>query len=128
MRLSRAFTLIEVLVSVILISVVVLGVVKIREQSLSAAHYVKGRMKEELANTLFLGSEALKYRDEKRDAYTLLRHLGIRKGATIDLLKNRERVIHISKPLPINGTPLPIQFLEISVRGEYTGRYYRLLY
>jgi len=128
MNRSRAFTLIEVLVSVILISVVVLGIVKIREQSFAAAHYLEERMGEELADTLFLGKEALKYRGEKKDAYTLLRRLGIKNSATIDLLRSQERIIRTGLPLSVDQSVFPIQVREISVKRKYSDRYYRLIY
>ena len=39
-----AFTLIEVLVSVVLIAIVVVGILKIRERNLEAARYLTERM------------------------------------------------------------------------------------
>jgi len=52
--MRRGFTILEVLVSVTLISIVVLGIVKIESQNQQIAHYIAGRVKSELANTLFL--------------------------------------------------------------------------
>lgn len=128
MNLRRAFTLIEVLVSVILISVVVLGIMKVRQQNIAAVHYLDSRMQEELGNTLFLGKEVMRYQGERKDAYTLLRPLGIKNSETRELLKQERRSIHVSDPLPVGELPLPVRLRAIELRGEYPGRYYRLFY
>ena len=122
------FTLIEVLVSVVLIAIVIMGIVKIRERNIAATHYLSSRMQQELFNSLFLGKEALRYSKKKKDAYTLLRGLRIDRSATQKILKATEREIHISDPLPIGELPLPLELRAIGLRGGYSARYYRLLY
>ncbi|WP_292662950.1 hypothetical protein [Nitratifractor sp.] len=128
MRWRVAFTLIEVLVSVVLISVVVVGILKIREQNIDAAQYLSSRMGEEMANSLFLGPESLRYNGEKKDAYTLLKRLGVSNDKSRDILKKMSRQIRISDPLPIGDLPLPIQLKAIRLEGKYPSRYYRILY
>jgi prepilin-type N-terminal cleavage/methylation domain-containing protein len=68
----QAFTIIEVLVSVVLISIVALSAVKLQQESREMALYLSNRGKSELSNTLFLGKEAMRYHKEKKDAYTLI--------------------------------------------------------
>ena len=128
MRLHSAFTLIEVLVSVVLISIVVLGIVKIREQNIAAAHYLSSRMQQELGNSLFLGKEAQRFSGEEKDAYALLRDLGIKRDKTREVLRGIRRTIRVSSPLPIGELPLPVELRAIILRGEYPARYYRLMY
>ena len=128
MKFHTAFTLIEVLVSVVLISIVVLGIAKIREQNIAAAHYLSSRMLQELDNSLFLGKEVQRFSGEEKDAYTLLRGLGIRKSATWEILKGKKRTINISDPLPIGELPLPVELRAIMLKGEYSARYYRIFY
>jgi prepilin-type N-terminal cleavage/methylation domain-containing protein len=125
---KKAFTLIEVLVSVVLISIVVLGIMRMRQQNISAVEYLEGRMKNELANTLFLGRESLRYRGEKKDALTLLNHLEIKKSKTREILRKEERTIWADDPLPIEEIPLPVTLRAISLKGKYSSRYYRILY
>ncbi|ADV45327.1 prepilin-type N-terminal cleavage/methylation domain-containing protein [Nitratifractor salsuginis] len=125
---KKAFTLIEVLVSVVLISIVVLGIMRIRQQNIAAVEYLEGRMKSELANTLFLDRGSLKYRGEKKDALTLLNHLGIKKSKTREILRKEERTIWAGDPLPIEEVPLPITLRAISLKNRYSARYYRILY
>jgi prepilin-type N-terminal cleavage/methylation domain-containing protein len=127
-KIRQAFTLIEVLVSVALISVVVLGIMRIRQQNISAVHYLEGRMKDELANTLFLDRAVLKYRGDRRDALSVLHHLGVKKSKTRDILRKQERTIWVSEPLPIEEIPLPITLRAISLKKRYASRYYRILY
>lgn len=128
MKLRRAFTLIEILVSVVLISIVVMGIVEIRQQNIEAIHYLDSRMQEELGNTLFLGSGASLYRGSRKDAYSLLSQLGIGNSKTRELLKQEVREIQISDPLPVGKLPLPIVLRAIQLRGRYPSRYYRLHY
>ena len=128
MRLHSAFTLIEVLVSVVLISIVVLGIVKIREQNIAAAHYLSSRMQQELGNSLFLGKEVQRFSGEEKDAYALLRDLGIKRDKTREVLRGIRRTIRVSSPLPIGELPLPVELRAIILRGEYPARYYRLMY
>jgi len=123
-----AFTLIEVLVSVMLIAVVVVGILKIREQNLSAARYIGDKLKSELENSLFLGKASLQSSGSKKTAYEMLRSMGLRKQRTIDLLKNTRREIRVSNPLPIGELPFPIQLRSVNLRGAYSATYYRLLY
>jgi len=124
----NAFTLIEVLVSVALIAIVVVGIMRIRQQNISAVHYLEGRMKDELANTLFLDRTVLKYRGERKDALSLLRHLDIKKSQTREILRQLERSIWVSEALPIEEIPLPITLRAILLKGRYSSRYYRIIY
>ena len=121
----KGFTLIEVLVSVALIAVVVLGILAIRQRTLSSAHYLQERMRGELINSLFLSDEALRYDGAKKSAYTLLKSMGIRKEATVELLRKTQRRITISAPLPLGELPLPIILRAVMLRGEYPSRFYR---
>ncbi len=45
--MRRGFTLIEILISVVLISIVILGIAKIREQNISVAKYLSQRVQSE---------------------------------------------------------------------------------
>ena len=124
--MRRAFTILEVLVSVTLISIVVLGIVKIESQNQQIAHYISGRVKSELANTLFLVPRIMRYDKEEKSAYTVLEKLHGDKDITRKALKETKRKIHISDPVKLNELPIPVDVRAIMLKSEYSARYYRI--
>jgi len=124
--MRRAFTILEVLVSVTLISIVVLGIVKIESQNQQIAQYISGRVKSELANTLFLVPKIMRYDKEEKSAYTVLERLHGDKDTTRKTLKETKRKIHISDPLKIAKLPIPVEVRAIMLKSQYSARYYRI--
>jgi prepilin-type N-terminal cleavage/methylation domain-containing protein len=124
--MRRAFTILEVLVSVTLISIVVLGIVKIEAQNQQIAHYISGRVKSELANTLFLVPKIMRYDKEEKNAYTVLEKLHGDKDITRKTLKETKRKINISDPLKLGELPIPVEVRAIMLKSEYSARYYRI--
>ena len=124
--MRRGFTIIEVLVSVTLISIVVVGIIKIESQNQQIAHYISGRVKSELANTLFLTPRVMRYDKEEKNAYTLLDRLHGDKEATRQILKKIQRKIHISDPLKLGKLPIPVEVRAIMLKSQYSARYYRI--
>ncbi len=122
----KGFTLIEVLVSVVLISVVILGIVRIRDQQVAAAHYLDSRMRGELSNTLFLTDGIARYDGKKKSAYDLLKGMRIQKDATRRILETQRRSIRVDTSDPIPGLPVPLRIRKIVLKGEFSSRYYRL--
>jgi len=121
-----AFTIIEVLVSVVLISIVALGAVKLQQQSREMALYLSDRSKSELSNTLFLGKEAMRYHKETKDAYTLVSNtFKISDTESREVLEQITRSIFISDPIKLSDDTLPIMINEIMLKGDYSSRYYR---
>jgi len=124
--MRRAFTILEVLVSVTLISIVVMGIVKIESQNQQIAHYISGRVKAELANTLFLVPKIMRYNKEEKNAYTVLERMHGDKDITRQALKKIKRKIHISEPLKLGELPIPVEVRAIMLKSEYSARYYRI--
>jgi len=124
--MRRAFTILEVLVSVTLISIVVLGIVKIESQNQQIAQYISGRVKSELANTLFLVPKIMRYDKEEKSAYTVLERLHGDKDTTRTTLKETKRKIHISDPIKIAKLPIPAEVRAIMLKSQYSARYYRI--
>jgi len=116
----------EIMVSVVLIAIVVLGITKMQKENIFMAEYIAGRVQSELGNTLFLGKEALRYDKDEKDAYTLLRQMNIRNDKSKEILKGIKRKIHISDPLPIGELPIPIELRAIMLKNKYAGRFYRI--
>jgi len=122
---SQAFTIIEVLVSVVLIAIVALGAVKLQQESRDMALYLSNRGKNELSNTLFLGKEAMRYHKEKKDAYSLISNtFKISDTVSRDILKKSTRSIFISDPIKLSDDTLPVKVNEILLKGHYSSRFF----
>ena len=126
--MRRAFTLMEIMVSVVLISIVVLGIMKIQKESIFMAEYIAGRVQSELSNTLFLGESAMRYDKDTKDADTVLSHIRPSKIDSREILKKIERKIHISEPIDIGELPIPIEPKAMMLKSKYSGRFYRIKY
>ncbi len=121
----NAFTIIEVLVSVVLISIVVLGAVKLQQEGRAMALYLSDRSKSELSNTLFLTKEAMRYHKDEKDAYALLsKSLKLSDDESRKILKESKRSIFISDPLNLSDDTLPITVNEIMLKGDYPSRFF----
>jgi len=122
----EAFTIIEVLVSVVLISVVALSAIKLQQESRNMALYLSDRGKNELSNTLFLGKEAMRYHKETKDAYTLISgQFKISDTKSREILEKITRSIFVSDPIKLSDETLPIRAHEILLKGTYSSRFMR---
>jgi len=124
--LRKAFTIIEVMVSVLLISVVVLGIIKMQKQTKDMALYLSDRGKNELSNTLFLDESVSKYNKAEKDAYTIIKaqSFHINDDGTKKILKNISRKINISDPLIMGDDQLiPVNLNYIMLKAQYSARF-----
>ncbi len=124
-NLRSAFSLVEILISVMIISVVIVAIAKIDSQNISMAEYISNRSKAEFENTLFLTKEALKYNKDEKDAYTLLRGFKISKIKSKNYLKSIKRKIYIERAIPIKESIVPIELNVIMLKSKYSARYHR---
>jgi prepilin-type N-terminal cleavage/methylation domain-containing protein len=121
----QAFTIIEVLVSVVLISIVALSAVKLQQESREMALYLSERSKNELSNTLFLTKEAMRYHKEEKDAYALLSNqFKISDSESKEILEKTSRTIFISDPIKLSDETLPVKANEIMLKGDYSARFF----
>ena len=121
----QAFTIIEVLVSVVLISVVALSAIRLQQENRAMALYLSDRSKNELSNTLFLSREAMRYHKEEKDAYTLVSNrFKISDMESRKILENINRTIFISDPIKLSDETLPIRANEILLQGAYPARFF----
>jgi prepilin-type N-terminal cleavage/methylation domain-containing protein len=122
---QQAFTIIEVLVSVVLISIVALGAVKLQQESRAMALYLSDRSKSELSNTLFLGKEVMRYHKDEKDAYSLIsRTFKLTDDTSREILKESKRSIFISDPIKLSDETLPVKVNEIMLKGNYPSRFF----
>ena len=126
--MRKAFTIIEIFVSVMIISVVILGIAKIEEKNISIARYIGYRGANEFANTLFFPlSGDTEIKGEKANAYDAIgKAIRIKSDDMKSILKNIERNVTISDSIPLSEEELPVSLdvRALMIKGEYPSRYY----
>ena len=130
--MKKAFTLIEVIMSVVIVSIVVMGALKLQGENSDMASYLMKRGNAELDNALFLTDRVLRYDKSKKNAYeVLVDEFQIKDDESRQLLKKIEKKINITnaEPIPVGATedsPAIFTFYsnEILLNGEYPSRYY----
>ena len=131
-HIKKAFTLIEVIMSVIIVSIVVMGALQLQEQNSDMATYLMKRGNAELDNSLFLTQRVQRYDKSKKNAYDLLvDEFQIKDDKSRQLLKKIEKKINITEatPIPVGATedsPPLFTFYsnEILLKGKYPSRYF----
>ena len=129
-HIKKAFTLIEVIMSVIIVSIVVMGALQLQEQNSDMASYLLKRGNAELDNALFLTDKVQRYDKSKKSAYDILvDEFKIKDDESRQLLKKIEKKINITEDEPmLVGTEetgvLTFYTNEILLNGQYPARYY----
>ncbi len=130
--MRRAFTLIEVIMSVIIVSIVVMGAMKLQDRNREMAIYIEQRGSSELDNSLFLTTKVYRYNRSEKDAYELVRdEFNIREDSSREALKKIIKKINITEdrdiPISIEEGSEPIFTFytnEVLLKGKYPARYY----
>ena len=130
--MRRAFTLIEVIISVVIVSIVVMGAMKLQDRNREMAIYIEKRGSSELDNSLFLTSKVYRYDKSEKDAYELVRdEFNIKDDSSREALKKISKKINITEdkdiPISIEESSEPIFTFytnEVLLKGEYPARYY----
>ena len=123
--MKKGFTLIEIIVSVVIIAIVTLTLAKINKQNAKMVNYINLRNKNELSNTLFLSPEATKYNKSEKDAYTLLSRMGIKNSKTRAYLKKLKRKIYVQNAITTEEMAVPVKLNAIMLKSQFSTRYYR---
>ena len=131
-KTNRAFTLIEVIMAVIIVSIVVMGAMELQGKNQDMAVYISNRGNSELDNSLFLIPNVYKYDKDKKDAYELLRdEFDIKDLESREALKKILKKINITEeeeiPVSIKEGEEPIFTFytdEILLKEDYPARYY----
>jgi hypothetical protein len=124
-----AFTIIEILVSVLILSVSILFILQIHSSNHEQIIYISERNKHALEDSLYLGTDALKYHKESKSAYDLLqKEFKFREFKSREILKKTEREIFSPEEifiLPPSEVPGPTAIAkEITLKGSYNARYW----
>jgi prepilin-type N-terminal cleavage/methylation domain-containing protein len=125
----RAFTLIEVLISVLILSTSIFYVMKIYSQNHAQAQYINKRNIEALEDSLFLTNSTLRYDKERKNAYDLLHYMfKDLDNKSRQFLRKTERTIRISEPLKlrqIEGKGPQAEVKKIILKDSFSSGYYR---
>ena len=128
---KKAFTLIEVIISVTITSFVILAVIKMSNHNSDMVHYALKRGNAELDTSLFLTQKVIRYNEDKKSAYDMLiDEFKITDFEARDILKKVEKKITITEeasiPVGEEGSAPLFTFYsrEVLLNGEYPSRYY----
>ncbi|MBD3790405.1 MAG: prepilin-type N-terminal cleavage/methylation domain-containing protein [Campylobacterales bacterium] len=129
--LRQGFTLIEVLISVVIISVSIIFVMKLHNDNYNEAIYISERNKLALEDSLFLTPSVARYHKDTKDAYTLLHdNFKIEEDKSRQLLKKKERDINIPEPIEIILPPAAggytVTVDRVLLRGNHSSEYFRI--
>lgn len=126
--LRSAFTIIEILISVIIISVSIIFVLKLHSQNHEQIVYISERNKLSLQDSLFLTDDVIRYHKDRKEAYELLeKHFKIKESKSRELLKKNARDFFIPEPiniLPVDGYGPTAIVDEIMLKDKHSSIYY----
>ncbi len=127
--LRPAFTIIEIIISVIIISVSIIYVLKLHSQNHAHIVYLSERNKLSLQDSLFLTDDVIRYHKDRKEAYEVLReHFKVQKSKSRELLRKNSRDFFIPEPLnllPTEGYGPTAIVDEIKIKDKYSSSYFR---
>lgn len=104
--LRPAFTLIEILVSVVIISFSILYVLQVHSDNAKHIIYLSERNKQSLQDSLYLTPNILKYHKDNKSAYDILeRYFKVKELKSREILKKNTRDIYIPEEIEIIPPP-----------------------
>jgi len=127
--MRSAFTLIEILVSVLILSTSIILVLKIHSQNHEQIVYITERNKHVLEDSLFLDRRVLSYHKEKKNAYDLIsQDVRISKHESREILKKIERNIYIPEQIRLfseeetQGPSATVD--EVLLKADFSSSYF----
>ena len=123
-----AFTLIEVLVSVLIISGSIVYALQIHSQTHEQIVYISERAKLSLQDSLFVADDALRYHKDKKSAYDVIeRYFKVDELKSREILKKIEREYYIPEVISLasdeEGMP-SAEVNEIKIKDKYSSSYF----
>ena len=127
--LRPAFTIIEIIISVIIISVSIIYVLKLHSQNHAQIVYISERNKLSLQDSLFLTDDVIRYHKDRKEAYEVLeKHFKIKESKSREILKKNARDFFIPEPInilpPSDGYGPTAVVDEIMLKGKHSSIYY----
>ena len=127
--LRPAFTIIEILISVLILSVSIMYILQIHTSNHEQIVYLSERNKQALEDSLYLSNDALKYHKKSKNAYDLIeKEFKVKEFTSRDILKKTERElfipeeVYILPPTEVQGPTIVAN--EIKLKGEYSSNYW----
>ncbi len=126
--MTPAFTLIEILVSVLILSGSIVYALQIHSQNHEQIIYISERSKLALQDSLFVSDTALAYHKEKKSAYDVLeRYFRIDELKSREILKKIEREYYIPEAIQLSeneeGVPAAV-VNEIKIKDKFSSSYF----
>ena len=130
-NLRAGFTIIEVLISVVIISFSIIYVLKLHSSNHEQIVYISQRNNHALEDSLFLTKNILREHKETKSAYAILeQHIKIKKDLSRAMLKKSKRSIYIPEEiqiLPPPDIPGPTAIVnEVKIKGDYPSIYWHI--
>ena len=128
--LRPAFTIIEILISVIILSFAIIFVLKVHTDNQEQIVYISERNKHSLQDSLYLSPNILRHHKDNKSAHDIVERLfKIKEQESRTLLKKNERDIFIPEEITILPPPDiqgPTAIVnEIMLKGQHSSIYYR---
>lgn len=128
--LRPAFTIIEILISVIILSFAIIFVLQVHTDNQEQIVYISERNKLSLQDSLYLSSNILRHHKDSKSAYDLLEHFfKIKEQESREILKKNERDIFLPEeiiilpPPEIQGPTATVN--TIMLKGQHSAIYHR---
>ncbi len=124
-----AFTIIEVLISVIILSISILLVVKIHSDNHEQIIYISERNKLSLQDSLFTSPDILSYHMDNRSVYDIIgKSIKIKETESREILKDITREIYLPdmiEILPAQDQQGPTAIVNpVMIKDKYSSIYY----
>ena len=129
MKTSRpAFTLIEVLISVLILSGTIVYTLKIHSQNKEQIVYISERSKLSLQDSLFVADDTLRYHKDTKTAYDVIeRYFKVDDLKSRKILKKISREYFIPEPIQLiaDETEAPTAVVdEIKIKDKFSSSYF----
>jgi prepilin-type N-terminal cleavage/methylation domain-containing protein len=129
--LRPAFTIIELLVSVVIISFAILYVLQLYTTNKKQIVYISERNKRSLEDSLYLTRNILKHHKDTKSADDILtKYFRIKELDSRDILKKNERSIYIPEEIriiPPPDRPGPTAIVnEVKLKGKHSSNYWHV--
>ena len=130
--LRPAFTLIEILIAVTILSVSFVYVLKVHSENAKHIVYLSERNKHSLEDSLYLSTNILRYHKDNKSAHDILeRHIKVKEDESRQILKKYERSIYIPEEIRITPPPPPRRgpsalVNEIKLKDQHSSYYWNV--